>query len=67
MAARIIVHPPSRTGGRRVSADGTILGPAMNRRDLLEFIRRAGLDPEAVDLEDSTVIVWRGAGPDIWE
>ncbi|WP_411141230.1 hypothetical protein [Streptomyces sp. x-80] len=67
MAARIVVHPLSRTGGRRVSADGTDLGLAMDKRDLLEFLRRAGLDPDAIDLDDSTLIEWRGGGPDIWE
>lgn len=63
---RIVVHPPSRTGGRRVRVDGVILGLANSVRDLLEFLRRAGLDPDDVDLEDTALIEWRGGGPEVW-
>lgn len=67
MAARVVVHPPSPTGGRRVHADSAILGTAYDVRDLLEFLRRAGLDPDSVDLDDTSLIEWRGGGPDAWE
>ncbi|QHF97943.1 hypothetical protein DEH18_33500 [Streptomyces sp. NHF165] len=64
-SAPIIVYPPDEDGGRRVRANGTILGRAYNVNDLLEFLRRAGLDPDEVDL-DGALIQWRGGGPDQW-
>ncbi|WP_078894374.1 hypothetical protein [Streptomyces sp. CT34] len=60
--APIVVHPPSPTGGRRVTADGQPLGVARNVADLLEFLRRAGLDPDDVQLADPNLIEWRGGG-----
>lgn len=64
--ARIIVQPPSPSGGRRVRVDGQILGIAYSSRDLLEFLRRAGLDEDEVALDDPGLIEWRGGGPDEW-
>ncbi|WP_411140270.1 hypothetical protein [Streptomyces sp. x-80] len=61
----VVVHPPSPSGGRRVSAGGEILGLAYGPRDLVEFLRRAGLDEDAI--EDPQLIEWRGGGPDVWE
>ncbi len=58
--------PPSRSGGRRVRADGEILGVAYGVPDLLEFCRRAGLDPDDIDLYDRALIEWRGGGPEVW-
>jgi seryl-tRNA(Sec) selenium transferase len=63
----IIVHLPSPTGGRRVRVDGEILGLAHSLRDLVEFLRRAGLEMEPEQVADSPLIDWRGAGPDCWE
>ncbi|GHH08357.1 hypothetical protein Srubr_58250 [Streptomyces rubradiris] len=63
----IIVHLPSPTGGRRVRVDGEILGLAHNVRDLVEFLRRAGLEIEPEEVADSPLIDWRGVGPDRWE
>lgn len=40
--------------------DGEILGVAYDVRDLLEFCRRAGLDPDDIDLYDRALIEWRG-------
>ncbi|WP_073502874.1 hypothetical protein [Actinacidiphila paucisporea] len=34
--------------------------------DLLEFLRRAGLDPDTVDLTDLDLFEWRGEGPGVW-
>lgn len=65
---RVIVHPPSPSGGRRVRVDGEILGLAYGLVDVAEFLRRAGL--EAVDdsiVAESHLIEWRGGGPDVWE
>ncbi|MBL1105568.1 hypothetical protein JK361_13390 [Streptomyces sp. 5-8] len=63
----IIVHLPSPTGGRRVRVDGEILGLAHNVGDLVEFLRRAGLEIEPEEVADSPLIDWRGVGPDRWE
>ncbi|MGV9892592.1 hypothetical protein [Streptomyces sp. NPDC003395] len=62
----VVVHPPSPTGGRRVRVDGEILGLAHSRADVVEFLRRAGLEIEAEELADSPLIDWRGVGPDDW-
>ncbi|RSS64112.1 hypothetical protein EF912_02335 [Streptomyces sp. WAC07061] len=43
---RVTVHPPDIQGRRRVHADGQPLGHATGTGDLLEFLRRAGLDPD---------------------
>jgi hypothetical protein len=61
---RLVVEPPSRTGGRRVRVDAEILGVAYTRGDVQEFARRAGL--EDVDLEDDALVDWHGGGPDYW-
>lgn len=64
---RVIVAPPSRSGGRRVRVDGEILGLAYDLRDLVEFLRRAGLeDVDEADVRQSPLIEWRGGGPDRW-
>ncbi|MFG2754072.1 hypothetical protein [Streptomyces xanthophaeus] len=49
---RVVVYPPDEQGGRRVRCDGEILGRALGPGDLLEFLRRAGLDPDTVRLDD---------------
>ncbi|MFJ8153990.1 hypothetical protein [Streptomyces sp. NPDC094468] len=63
----IVVQPPSPSGGRRVRVDGEILGLAHGLRDLVEFLRRAGLEIEPEDLADSPLIDWKGVGADRWE
>ncbi|GAA3083202.1 hypothetical protein ACFQ0X_21975 [Streptomyces rectiviolaceus] len=50
-SAPIVVHPPSRTGGRRVTARGEIFGLAHSDADVIEFLRRAGL-PDSEGLLD---------------
>lgn len=62
----VIVYPPSPTGGRRVRVDGEILGLAYSVKDVTEFLRRAGLDVDEVDVEATGLIDWRGGGPDVW-
>jgi len=49
-----------------VSILGEHVGTATRVADLLEFLRRAGMDPDAVRLTDSALIEWRGGGPDVW-
>ncbi|MFE2490277.1 hypothetical protein ACFXGR_45100 [Streptomyces mirabilis] len=61
---RVVVSPPSMSGGRRVRVDGVILGLALRPGDVAEFLRRAGLGD--VDVETSELIEWRGGGPDVW-
>ncbi|MEW2417887.1 hypothetical protein AB0953_29830 [Streptomyces sp. NPDC046866] len=63
---RVVVYPPDAQGGRRVRVDGEILGRALGPGDLLEFLRRAGLDPDDVGLDDALLIEWRGGGPAVW-
>lgn len=63
---RVIVHPPSPTGGRRVRVDGEILGLAHTIVDLVEFLRRAGLEVDADEVARASWIDWRGVGPDRW-
>ncbi|WP_078951535.1 hypothetical protein [Streptomyces rimosus] len=60
----VIVHPPSPSGGRRVTVHGQIVGLAHGRGDVAEFLRRAGLAPDAedVDLDAPGLIEWRGGG-----
>ncbi|MGC4947766.1 hypothetical protein ACLQ2N_16415 [Streptomyces sp. DT224] len=63
----VVVYPPSPTGGRRVRVDGSILGLAYGVGDVAEFLRRAGLeDVDEGDVDRSTLIEWRGGGPDVW-
>ncbi|MFC8708910.1 MULTISPECIES: hypothetical protein [unclassified Streptomyces] len=60
----VVVSRPSPSGGRRVRANGEILGLAYGLRDIEEFLRRAGL--EDIDAATSPLIEWRGGGPEIW-
>ena len=61
---RLVVGPPSPSGGRRVRVGSEILGIAHRPEDVAEFARRAGL--EDVELSDR-LIEWRGGGPDVWD
>lgn len=63
---RVVVYPPDAEGGRRVRCDGEILGRAFDPEDVLEFLRRAGLDPDDVALTGTGLIEWRGGGPATW-
>ncbi|MCY0928287.1 hypothetical protein OTB20_19220 [Streptomyces sp. H27-H1] len=64
----IVIHPVSRTGGRKVTAHvhgvDADLGRAFTPADVSEFLRRAGL--EDVDLSDAGPIRWEGGGPEVW-
>ncbi|MFC5143540.1 hypothetical protein [Streptomyces aureoversilis] len=64
--SRIVVHPPSPSGGRRVTVGAEILGTAYGTVDVLEFLRRAGLDMNDVRLDDPSLIEWLGGGPGVW-
>lgn len=66
-AAPIVVHPPLGTGGRRVTVrndttkSDVILGLARSDRDVVEFLRRAGLPEDDSLLDDPSWVEWRGA------
>ncbi|MEW2519046.1 hypothetical protein [Actinacidiphila alni] len=60
----ITVHPPGPGGGRRVTIRGTDVGRAHRIADLVEFLRRAGLDD--VEVEQTDLIQWLGGGADTW-
>ncbi|MFE7577636.1 hypothetical protein ACFU5Z_23150 [Streptomyces sp. NPDC057521] len=64
--APIVVHRPSSTGGRRVTVNGEILGLAHDDRDLIELLRRAGLDAEAL-IDDPAWVEWRGGRAHDWD
>ncbi|MGW6398001.1 hypothetical protein [Streptomyces sp. NPDC055134] len=56
----IVVHRPSRTGGRRVTAHGQILGLAHSDLEVVEFLRRAGLPDAETLLDDPAWVKWHG-------
>ncbi|MEU3507928.1 hypothetical protein ABZ733_08350 [Streptomyces longwoodensis] len=65
---RVVVYPPSETGGRRVRVDGEILGTAYTLHDVSVFLERAGLEGwDELDVARAELIEWRGGGPDQWE
>ena len=64
----VIVFPPDEQGGRRVRSGSEILGLAMGLADVVEFLRRAGLDEvDEAYVRRTRLIEWRGGGPDVWE
>ncbi|MFJ9174652.1 hypothetical protein [Streptomyces sp. NPDC102360] len=62
MTLEIVVHRPSVSGGgRRVTVGGVDFGLARGDGDLVEFLRRAGLDDaDQLVSGDSPIIQWRG-------
>lgn len=64
----VIVYPPDEDGGRRVRIDGEISGRAFSLADVVEFLRRAGLETvDDTDVVRADWITWRGGGPLVWE
>lgn len=63
-APPITVHPPGPDGGRRVTIRDTVAGRAYRIADLVEFLRRAGLDD--IEVEQTDLITWLGGGADTW-
>ncbi|MET8633369.1 hypothetical protein ACWEQ2_09230 [Streptomyces sp. NPDC004096] len=65
---RVIVYPPSETGGRRVRADGDILGTAYSLQELAFFLQNQGImDQDEQSVRTCELIEWRGGGPDVWQ
>ncbi len=61
----VVVHPVEG-GARRVTVQGEVVGQAYGLADVEEFLRRTGLDPDDVALDDPALIEWQGGGPDVW-
>lgn len=63
----VVIYPPDEAGARRVRIDGSILGLAYSVQDVAKFLQEAGLQSfDEVDVVRSTLIEWRGGGPDDW-
>jgi hypothetical protein len=63
----VAVYPPTEDGGRRVRIDGHFVGIAYSVRDVAAFMQEAGLqDWDEMDVVRSSLIEWRGGGPDAW-
>ncbi|MGW3735172.1 hypothetical protein [Streptomyces sp. NPDC005148] len=60
MSAPIVVQGLSPSGGRRVTINGQGVGLAHNDIDLVEFLRRAGLEEAWELIDDPHWIEWRG-------
>jgi hypothetical protein len=61
----VVVHPWLE-GARRVTIHGQSVGKAHSLRDVIEFLRVAGLDENVVRVDDPDLIEWRGGGPADW-
>ncbi|WDV56729.1 hypothetical protein PV963_07395 [Streptomyces coeruleorubidus] len=65
---RVIVDPPSGTGGRRVRIDGRIIGTAYSLHELTVFLQNAGLTGwDELDVIESDLIEWHEGGPEMWK
>ncbi|MFC8146801.1 hypothetical protein ACFUKV_34460 [Streptomyces paradoxus] len=69
-SAPIVVHQPSRTGGRSVTeyshGRDEILGTAYSDHDLVVFLEGAGVDEAEGVLDDPRWVEWRGGRPHEW-
>lgn len=69
-SAPIVVHPPSRTGGRRATvhsgARDRILGTAYSDHDLVVFLEGAGVQDADSILDDDRWVEWRGGRAHQW-
>lgn len=70
MTAPIIVHRLANDGGRRVTAHvrglDQILGTAYTDVDLVEFLRRVGIEEPDQALDDPSLVEWRGDPAHRW-
>ncbi|MFF3613132.1 hypothetical protein [Streptomyces sp. NPDC002580] len=63
---RIVVHVPGLDGSRRVTEADRVLGIAYHLDDVVEILRQADVDLDAIEVEESDIIEWQGGGPDDW-
>ncbi|MFI1969617.1 hypothetical protein BLA24_15310 [Streptomyces cinnamoneus] len=63
---RIVVHPPTPSGGRWVTDGAETLGIAHGIADVIEFLTRDGVDLRDAELDDPDLIEWQGGGPGHW-
>ncbi|MFF1689285.1 MULTISPECIES: hypothetical protein [unclassified Streptomyces] len=56
----IVGHPPLGSGGWRVTVRGQILGLAHLDRDVVEFLRCAGIEDAEELLDNPRWVLWRG-------
>ncbi|MCW7941415.1 hypothetical protein AAW14_05070 [Streptomyces hygroscopicus] len=64
---RIIVYPPTATGGRRVRFGDRILGTAYSLHELTGFLQNAGLTGwNELDVIESDFVEWHEGGPEVW-
>jgi hypothetical protein len=63
---RIVVHTPALDGSRRVTEGDRVLGIAYHLDDVVEILRQADIDLDAIEVEESDIIEWQGGGPDDW-
>jgi hypothetical protein len=66
MAAPIVVHRPSRSGGRRITVQRRILGIAYNDEDLVVLLQRAAVPDADLLLDDPEWVEWRGGEAHRW-
>ncbi|WUD70325.1 hypothetical protein OG937_45700 [Streptomyces sp. NBC_00510] len=62
----VIVYPPIDSH-RNVTVRGCYAGAAHRMADLLDILRRSGVDCDQIELTDPAVVEWRGGGPEVWE
>ncbi|MFC8342627.1 hypothetical protein [Streptomyces sp. NPDC057280] len=63
----VVIYPPAEDGGRRVRISGHFVGIAYGVLDVVAFVQEAGLQEwDEMDVVQSSLIEWRGAGPDGW-
>ncbi|MGW7003933.1 hypothetical protein ACWGCW_14205 [Streptomyces sp. NPDC054933] len=61
----LVVHP-LQDGGRLMTILGEPVGVARSLHDVEDVLRRAGLNPDEIALDEPDLIEWRGGGPDAW-
>ncbi|MEU9331496.1 hypothetical protein AB0D91_48850 [Streptomyces canus] len=64
---RVIVCPPSGTGGRRVGIDGHTFRTAFSAHALTPFPQNVGLTgSNELEVVESGWIEWVAGGPEVW-
>ncbi|MEY7981382.1 hypothetical protein AB8O53_34395 [Streptomyces pilosus] len=62
-----VVHPPLGSGGRRVTVRGESVGLAGADRDVVEFLRRAGLPDGERLLDEPAWVRWAGGRAHVYD